>query len=102
MIRRPPRSTLFPYTTLFRSVRHLDDEDVALPAPARHAHRLADVRVERRASVERDRPIEVVLLVEDHDVSRLLEDLIADDGRGNRAARHGGREAEHAAVEVFD
>src|SRR2546426_6149128 len=24
MIRRPPRSTLFPYTTLFRSVRHAD------------------------------------------------------------------------------
>src|SRR2546426_7551480 len=24
MIRRPPRSTLFPYTTLFRSVRRLD------------------------------------------------------------------------------
>src|SRR5258708_31110762 len=24
MIRRPPRSTLFPYTTLFRSDRHLD------------------------------------------------------------------------------
>src|SRR5258708_19100774 len=23
MIRRPPRSTLFPYTTLFRSVEHL-------------------------------------------------------------------------------
>src|SRR3712207_7527278 len=31
MIRRPPRSTLFPYTTLFRSV---DDDDL-LPA-ARH------------------------------------------------------------------
>src|SRR2546430_11028821 len=27
MIRRPPRSTLFPYTTLFRSQRHL----LALP-----------------------------------------------------------------------
>src|SRR5256885_15046016 len=26
MIRRPPRSTLFPYTTLFRSPRLLDDE----------------------------------------------------------------------------
>src|SRR5690349_24549511 len=27
MIRRPPRSTLFPYTTLFRSIaRHLDGE----------------------------------------------------------------------------
>src|SRR2546422_7293986 len=25
MIRRPPRSTLFPYTTLFRSLRRLDD-----------------------------------------------------------------------------
>src|SRR5258705_7330534 len=24
MIRRPPRSTLFPYTTLFRSVRRVD------------------------------------------------------------------------------
>src|SRR2546422_6920105 len=26
MIRRPPRSTLFPYTTLFRSQTALDDE----------------------------------------------------------------------------
>src|SRR2546425_6437101 len=25
MIRRPPRSTLFPYTTLFRSLLHLGD-----------------------------------------------------------------------------
>src|SRR2546422_5536049 len=34
MIRRPPRSTLFPYTTLFRS---LDDErvDAALEEPLR-------------------------------------------------------------------
>src|SRR2546430_12558832 len=31
MIRRPPRSTLFPYTTLFRSARHHDTsiDDVA-------------------------------------------------------------------------
>src|SRR2546430_7376003 len=27
MIRRPPRSTLFPYTTLFRSLRHAFDAD---------------------------------------------------------------------------
>src|SRR3712207_7500220 len=26
MIRRPPRSTLFPYTTLFRSQRHRQDQ----------------------------------------------------------------------------
>src|SRR2546425_9675736 len=32
MIRRPPRSTLFPYTTLFRSVGGLVD-DVGLPHP---------------------------------------------------------------------
>src|SRR3712207_8670797 len=34
MIRRPPRSTLFPYTTLFRSrpVVRLDKEDPAVPA----------------------------------------------------------------------
>src|SRR3712207_4667552 len=30
MIRRPPRSTLFPYTTLFRSVEwHVEDENLA-------------------------------------------------------------------------
>src|SRR5258708_15033842 len=36
MIRRPPRSTLFPYTTLFRSTRPLLDETESrplLPAP---------------------------------------------------------------------
>src|SRR5256885_12943783 len=27
MIRRPPRSTLFPYTTLFRSLRHRERRD---------------------------------------------------------------------------
>src|SRR5947209_9231621 len=27
MIRRPPRSTLFPYTTLFRSIQHQSDRE---------------------------------------------------------------------------
>src|ERR1039458_4457980 len=45
MIRRPPRSTLFPYTTLFRSP--VGDEEVAL-APmgvldTHHAQRLGDL-----------------------------------------------------------
>src|SRR3712207_7819605 len=40
MIRRPPRSTLFPYTTLFRSVVVLDDRcrrklELAQKAPPR-------------------------------------------------------------------
>src|SRR3712207_7322892 len=33
MIRRPPRSTLFPYTTLFRSVGHLVAADLDPPQP---------------------------------------------------------------------
>src|SRR3712207_8678280 len=56
MIRRPPRSTLFPYTTLFRSpqcrsnsmgvsVRHLGPEDATQHAESvsQHQPRLADV-----------------------------------------------------------
>src|SRR2546428_8244038 len=31
MIRRPPRSTLFPYTTLFRSLQHLTLSSQLLP-----------------------------------------------------------------------
>src|SRR2546428_13089462 len=31
MIRRPPRSTLFPYTTLFRSVQGPQSQPVAVP-----------------------------------------------------------------------
>src|SRR3712207_8911847 len=42
MIRRPPRSTLFPYTTLFRSLLH------------RPARRRRDPRDDRRRSAERD------------------------------------------------
>src|SRR2546426_4276337 len=37
MIRRPPRSTLFPYTTLFRSIR--PRADVAARVPGRAAER---------------------------------------------------------------
>src|SRR2546430_8488897 len=46
MIRRPPRSTLFPYTTLFRSGRD---------------HRRASVARARRAAVAGDRRVPVVL-----------------------------------------
>src|SRR5215203_6889377 len=36
MIRRPPRSTLFPYTTLFRSPPSLVDLRLVVPAGRRH------------------------------------------------------------------
>src|SRR5437660_5977071 len=48
MFRRPPRSTLFPYTTLFRSERLVgsDEQDggLRLPALARVAGRTARAR----------------------------------------------------------
>src|SRR6476620_11932354 len=45
MIRRPPRSTLFPYTTLFRSIRAVAGRaavDAARPPPHRGADRSAE------------------------------------------------------------
>src|SRR2546425_6273404 len=44
MIRRPPRSTLFPYTTLFRSVSVAIGRWPASPATLRHRR---DTRVRR-------------------------------------------------------
>src|SRR5688572_32741992 len=38
MIRRPPRSTLFPYTTLFRSAAHVHTRRAALVRPEQRAH----------------------------------------------------------------
>src|SRR3712207_6845365 len=46
MIRRPPRSTLFPYTTLFRSdVEHLlyDDDGVLHATDASYSPRFSDL-----------------------------------------------------------
>src|SRR6202041_3999183 len=53
MIRRPPRSTLFPYTTLFRSVEcvrrrdgkpHRDRDIVALPAGLRSEEHTSELQ----------------------------------------------------------
>src|SRR5260221_8370368 len=41
MIRRPPRSTLFPYTTLFRSsFQSIHQEEVMFEKPSRHSRSL--------------------------------------------------------------
>src|SRR5256885_6902521 len=49
MIRRPPRSTLFPYTTLFRSLDRSPGQDRRMPAPGRRAGRTA---AQQRAAPE--------------------------------------------------
>src|SRR2546425_7284117 len=55
MIRRPPRSTLFPYTTLFRSLRHAPPDRGRIEAarlPARRARRGGARPVRARRSEE--------------------------------------------------
>src|SRR5688572_31319661 len=62
MIRRPPRSTLFPYTTLFRSILHGGD--------ARLARKARDL-AERFVDVEGDRFHALRQSVEDRKSTRL-------------------------------
>src|SRR4030066_229539 len=53
MIRRPPRSTLFPYTTLFRSLRETQQRRSVTPRPRfgwRRAQALARPRSEEHTS----------------------------------------------------
>src|SRR5215204_2632451 len=51
MIRRPPRSTLFPYTTLFRSARHRDRRGI----PSRHDRACRRGRLRRARAAGRAR-----------------------------------------------
>src|SRR5205807_8085498 len=60
LLRPPPRSTLFPYTTLFRSPLHHPEVQIRVPRPAQHvARRCAECaqcgrRERRRVEVFRD------------------------------------------------
>src|SRR3712207_7208044 len=44
MIRRPPRSTLVPYTTLFRSPPHVEDKEAGWGGRAEHRIRVGATR----------------------------------------------------------
>src|SRR2546426_2447419 len=74
MIRRPPRSTLFPYTTLFRSVGALVEERDAHLLGAEHD--VVDGRSEEHTS-ELQSPCNLVcrLLLEKKNISRYGVDL---------------------------
>src|SRR2546429_2750098 len=86
MIRRPPRSTLFPYTTLFRS-------SVSLPAllTSRSMGRVSSVR---RASTSRSEEHTSELQSRLHLVCRLL--LEKKKHRHVIAPRSRGRDVDHA------
>src|SRR5438876_7419043 len=73
MIRRPPRSTLFPYTTLFRSPYHLRDPEQRLHKVATCAP-LGYIRSEEHTS-ELQSPVHLVcrlLLEKKKKINRLL------------------------------
>src|SRR2546421_5350550 len=55
MIRRPPRSTLFPYTTLFRSLRQGLPEDLSRQDRVRQG--LRDHTVQERAEAPDERAV---------------------------------------------
>src|SRR3712207_8821810 len=57
MIRRPPRATLFPYTTLFRAegVQRANDAVAERAAEVHPGQRIADHRRRRRRRHEADR-----------------------------------------------
>src|SRR3712207_1947347 len=88
MIRRPPRSTLFPYTTLFRSLRHLE-----AVAAADGRGRLGVAQVVDAAAV---------VPLQEEDVAEAargdegglrpapLQDGVGGDGRAVHEVRHGG------------
>src|SRR3712207_5249333 len=78
MIRRPPRSTLFPYTTLFRSDvrRDLDDVEVVdldelLLLRLRSTGHPGELLVEAEVVLERDRGERLVLLLDPQPLLRL-------------------------------
>src|SRR3712207_8067122 len=86
MIRRPPRSTLFPYTTLFRSVVIGDacgkgPEAAALTGLARHSLRAAAVRETSPANV-----------------LRLLNETILDQVADNRDRKSTRLNSSHANI----
>src|SRR2546422_6379653 len=99
MIRRPPRSTLFPYTTLFRShgrQQQREEEERDRGPPAERATADPGVVGERRRSEEHTSELQSRL----HLVCRLLLEkknsatnngFAADTARASRRARGAGR-----------
>src|SRR2546430_13534745 len=88
MIRRPPRSTLFPYTTLFRSISLLAPE----PASRSRTRSLSTARSARRARTCRGRSRRSSARSEEHTselqsqsnlVCRLLLEKKKNEQKGN-------------------
>src|SRR3989454_9171980 len=108
MIRRPPRSTLFPYTTLFRS--HIDGNRMTAPQPfdlpfLKHAQQcdlglrgeLPDFVQEDRAAVRGLEPPESPLERAGERSLFVAEQLGGDERRRNGRAVHPDERAARAS-----
>src|SRR3712207_8057827 len=75
MIRRPPRSTLFPYTTLFRSVLLVEPDDPLVhgpSAPVRSGTRFGAALAGKRRNLDRSEEHTSELQSRQYLVCRLL------------------------------
>src|SRR5258707_6790415 len=84
MIRRPPRSTLFPYTTLFRSVRVADD--------LRDLDEVADRR--RRADLPLERQRAPWIALGNRPVRPRVDHVVEEDERGGTEPERRDRDEE--------
>src|SRR3712207_8884207 len=82
MIRRPPRSTLFPYTTLFRSLNRASWQEKAPPI-FRWLQRLGDVDEAEMFRVF-NMGIGFVFIVSDYFTHSIIEQLKAEDRKSTR------------------
>src|SRR3712207_8450309 len=79
MIRRPPRSTLFPYTTLFRSVRQSGRAVLLRDFTAEHGPDGTVDVLDRQLEIDRRAALDRVLReVDEPVVERLVEPVILD------------------------
>src|SRR5207248_3695030 len=100
MIRPPPRSTLFPYTTLFRSLRHGSDKTLQV-GYANHFYRSAhkNDRSEERFSRNAETDLVCRLLLEKKKPNEPLTHRLRPAGR--HSERHvGGQRADNRTVLV--
>src|SRR5258705_1729782 len=92
MIRRPPRSTLFPYTTLFRSLYVLDEPTIGLHARDNEQLLAALHQLQSRGNslvvVERSEEHTSELQSLRHLVCRLLLEKKKNDKSKNRKRGH--------------
>src|SRR2546430_17014814 len=96
MIRRPPRSTLFPYTTLFRSV--LDERRLDLPVAEAQAGRVEAPQVLARAVKKRPDQEAVPLLTQEALRLLGLHPLLPESRAARRPGEPGERRHHRDAV----